>query len=430
MNNYNLNDWLIYLENLHFDEIKLGLDRISNVAKILNVLNFNSTVITVAGTNGKGSTISSLEMIYLAQGYQVGVYSSPHLIKFNERIRVNNKNIADEILCSLFLEIEKARNNIVLSYFEIVTLAAFLYFKKLNLDVILLEVGMGGRLDATNIINPNLSIITTVDFDHQKYLGENLEAIGFEKAGIMRANSTCIYADNNPPDSIVKKAYDLNSKLYILNQCFNYEIYNNILKIITPKNKVLFFTLPSINLNAFSGAIAAVECLEDKLPVKFNEIKNMFQNFVLPGRLQLIRGRINVVFDVAHNVQAVSNLLKFMKNVNSTGHIHAIFAAFKDKDLNGLINLMSPLVQNWFAVELNNKRSCTKEDLTNAFLLLGIKSSVCFNNPLNAFMAALERARIGDLIVIYGSFSLVGPLLEQLTKIKSLINRKINEIEA
>lgn len=429
MNNFKLNDWLRYLENLHFEEIKLGLDRIRSVAQSLNVLDFNSKIILIAGTNGKGSTIGALEKIYLQSGYTVGVYTSPHLIKFNERIRLNNQNIQDEVLCSLFYEIELNRNDIVLSYFEITTLAALLYFKRLNPDIILLEAGMGGRLDATNIVNPDLSIITTVDFDHQKYLGNNLETIGKEKAGIMRKGATCIYADDNPPDSIEKKAAEINSTLLILNKHFSYRLDNQNVIITTPKNRVICLSLPLINVNALCSACIAVECLENFLPVKFNTLENIFYDFVMPGRLHLITGKINILFDVSHNVQAVTNLVKFIQNRNFTGTVHAIFSALQDKDLCGLISLMKPVVHTWFAVELKSKRASKKEDLIQAFKEMGILNANCFDLPLNAFESALDCAKMGDLIVIYGSFNLIGSMLAQVTKIKSLINGKINEIE-
>ena len=210
--NLSLSECLHHLENRHAEEVQLGLTRIKTVAKRLNLLNLDATIVTVAGTNGKGSTVAALEAVYKAAGYQVASYTSPHLIEFNERIRVNQQPIKDQELCAAFTVIEDARDTINLTYFEMTTLAALWHFKQLTLDVIILEVGVGGRLDATNIIDSDLAIITTVDLDHQDYLGDTKEAIGYEKAGILRPNTPFIYADTTaPPESITKQAQLLNA---------------------------------------------------------------------------------------------------------------------------------------------------------------------------------------------------------------------------
>ena len=209
---FSLAAWLDYLEHRHSEEIQLGLTRVKTVARQLDLLTFDATIIIVAGTNGKGSTVAALETIYRAAGYAVGSYTSPHLIHFNERIRVNLEPITDKTLCAAFTAIEEACESIHLTYFEMATLAALWYFKSFVLDVIILEVGLGGRLDATNIIDADLAIITTIDFDHQAYLGHTKEAIGYEKAGVLRPNQPFIYADKNPPESLITYAKSLNAQ--------------------------------------------------------------------------------------------------------------------------------------------------------------------------------------------------------------------------
>jgi dihydrofolate synthase / folylpolyglutamate synthase len=220
LNNWSLNQWLGFLEkNNPEHKIQLGLERIKQVAQRLHVTAVPATVITVAGTNGKGSTVHALETIYHCAGYKVGSYTSPHLTHFNERIKINLLPIQDKELCELFSIIESAREEIALSYFEVATLAALIHFKKKQLDVIILEVGLGGRLDATNIIDADAAVITTIDYDHQEYLGTTLDEIGSEKAGILRPRQLFIYADSTPPDTILDKATALNTATYIYDNC-------------------------------------------------------------------------------------------------------------------------------------------------------------------------------------------------------------------
>ncbi len=222
-NDWNVNQWLTYLEQRSPQQkIELGLERIRDVARRLNVLNPHYKIITVAGTNGKGSTVRALETIYNKAGYNVGSYTSPHLLCFNERIKVNLQSISDKALCDVFFAIESRNADIKLTYFEMATLAALVYFQQQSLDIVILEVGLGGRLDATNIMDADVAIITTIDFDHQELLGNTLEKIGQEKAGIIRAQKPVIYADINPPQSILSAAQQLNAPTYLYRRDFDF----------------------------------------------------------------------------------------------------------------------------------------------------------------------------------------------------------------
>lgn len=428
MHGFSLNDWLNYLENRHFEEIKFGLHRIEIVSKRLGVLKPTATVITVAGTNGKGSTVACLEEIYCKSGFNVGTYTSPHLINFNERIKINKTPVSDEKLCELFSEIECARKDVILSYFEVTTIAALLYFKQNNLDVILLEVGMGARLDATNIIESDLSIITTISFDHQKYLGNTLEEIAYEKAGVMRRGKPVIYIDEIAREVFCNQAKIVGGDLYLLNEHFTYEDRQDSI-LVKIHNKFYIYPKGKINIKAAVGSIVAVKLLAHQLPVEDEHICKALRAVSINARLQYIPGKINVILDVAHNTQAVELLSAYIKKTTKKGRkVHGVFSALKDKDLSGLIDNMRENVDYWYPVIMDTKNSCTESELLKALNFSAHKSSFCFKNALIAFETALKCARIDDLIVVYGSFLLVGPILRYINENKLLNERSLDEI--
>lgn len=406
---FSLSDWLYYLENRHADEIQLGLDRIQRVAKHLNLLNLGATVFSVAGTNGKGSTVAALEAVYMAAGYQVASYTSPHLIKFNERIRLNNQAITDENLCKAFAIIEQARGETHLTYFEMATLAALWYFKQFTLDVIILEVGVGGRLDATNIIDSDMAIITTVDLDHQDYLGDTKEAIGFEKAGILRANKPFIYADDTPPHSVIEQALTLNSPRL----CYSLQVTEDSLQILTsiPFAEQINVPLPKINAKAAAAAIVASAYLHSVLPIKSSDWCDAMQKVAILGRQQVIEGDVSTIFDVAHNPQAATLLAEFVKKYRAKGKVHAVFSGLQDKDLRGLIKPMHSYVDFWYPAVLSSKRAASKSLLKAAFRAENCSIPADFSDPLTAYQVAMQHARPGDLIVVYGSFLTVSAVM-------------------
>ncbi|MBN9229766.1 MAG: bifunctional folylpolyglutamate synthase/dihydrofolate synthase [Legionella sp. 40-6] len=408
---WNLQQWLFFLEHQHHQEIQLGLERIRSVATKLKLEQVPCPVILVAGTNGKGSTVAALESLYTAAGYRIGVYTSPHLIAFNERIRYQGTPITDEDLCAAFTLIDTARGETRLTYFEMVTLAALWYFAHLSPDIMVLEVGMGGRLDATNIIDADVAIITTIDLDHQEYLGTTREAIGREKAGILRPGKTLIYADTHPPQSILEQAHQLEVKTY-----FNGDSYTTL---DAKSHWDLFFAgqwytqlpKPKINLQATAAAVIASIILEKKLPIQASVWPHFMQNVFIPGRLQLEEGEINVLYDVAHNAQSVALLAKTIVRLPVKGKIHAVFSGLKDKDIAALIEPMRNLIDHWYLAELQGKRAAPRELLLNYFHNAEIYPNSCYNTPLIAFEAAFNQAQPGDLIVVYGSFYTVGQIM-------------------
>lgn len=437
---WDLNQWLVYFEQKSPPVIELGLERITQVAQALDLLNPACRVITVAGTNGKGSTVNALETIYHEGAYRVGSYTSPHLIDFNERIKVNLIPVSDADLCRFFCIIEDVSNKIAaLSYFEITTLAALLYFKEQNLDIMILEVGLGGRLDATNIIDSNLAIITTIDYDHQDYLGETLDAIAYEKAGIMRPNTPVIYADINPPESIFKRAQALDSPLYLYNKDFYFneqeerwdlidvrgvaaELFNQTLQAL-PK--------PQIQLKSAAAAIIGVSLLAKRLPVSKAMVSKAMSLVFVTGRLQLARSSkegVSILFDVSHNPQSARLLAQTLKTrcrkayPNEAGSssvqgdkrlfkIHAVFSALKDKDIYNLILPMKDCIDRWYPAQLDNIRAASADYLLAQCKKAQIAVDICYNSPLIAFNEALKQARYDDLIVVFGSFFTVAQVM-------------------
>lgn len=408
---WGLEQWLNSLENRAAQEIQLGLARTMEVAKKLTLQNPECNVISVAGTNGKGSTVAALERIYHQAGYKVGAYTSPHLIRFNERIRVNLTPISDEDLCEAFRHIEEGRGATHLTYFEMTTLAALWYFKKQHLDVLILEVGLGGRLDATNIIDSDVAIITTIDFDHQEFLGSTLEEIAYEKAGILRKNKPYIYADSAPPDSIKTVANALNAPGYVYQE--------QLLVHESADSWTLHFAdyafsqlpKPCIQLKSAAAAIAATALLNQRMPISYESICSAMSTLFIPGRLQLQEGRINVLYDVAHNPQSVRLLAHTIKAMKNKKQVHAVFSALRDKDLFNLIFPLKDCVDRWYPAQLDNKRAATPELLLSKFMDAEIFADICYNTPLAAFEMAIRQAQVGDLIVVYGSFFTVGHVM-------------------
>lgn len=411
---FTLNDWLSYLETSHAQEIQLGLSRIHEVAERLHLLSLPGLVITVAGTNGKGSTVTALEAIYHAAGYRVACYTSPHLLKFNERIRINQLSIDDEALCDAFYAIEQGRGKTPLTYFEMTTLAAFWYFCQFDLDLVILEVGLGGRLDATNIIDADLSIITTIDFDHQQYLGTTLEQIAYEKAGIIRENKPCIYADHCSPLAITDCANTLSAPLYRLGKQYTYHAVNGNLQVMGVENQDLAITvpIPAINHQAAAAALMASYCLQAVLPITQEQYDTAMNQVTLLARQQRIDvNNVIVVLDVAHNPQAVSWLAEHIKQQYSQRCIHAVFSALNDKDIKGLITPMKQLVNYWYPVQLSGKRAAPLAQLLA--VLQDERQSVVtgYDDPSEAYNAAIQQANAGDVVIVFGSFLLVGAVM-------------------
>lgn len=409
--------WLTWQEEFHPRTIDLGLQRAALVFQKLNPEKNKPATITVAGTNGKGSCVAYLEAIYKAQGYKVGTYTSPHILRYNERIKINGVPVADQVICAAFERIDAVRAEVSLSYFEFGTLAALDIFSRSELDIQLLEVGLGGRLDAVNIVDPDVAIITSIDIDHVDWLGETREAIGREKAGIFRKNIPAIIGDLNPPQSLLETAAKTQALVFCLNKDFRYEKLSTSWNWFAEQQSYTGLPHPILKgahqFRNASAVILAVTQLQNKLPVTAAAIHHGLQNVQLMGRFQLCcEENIPVLLDVAHNPQAVRTLVEHLDENFADKKIHAVFAMMKDKDINAVIGLIKDKISDWFIAPLANPRAATKEMMQTCFKQQDVHQvRLDFDSFAGAFAAAKQSAQKDDLILIFGSFFLVSEYL-------------------
>lgn len=414
-----LNDWLEYQLQIHPKSIDMGLDRISEVAKRLNIKKHARRVITVAGTNGKGSTVAFIEAIARAAGWKVGAFTSPHILEYNERVRVSGINVNDEKLITAFEKIELARMHdaeILLTFFEFSTLAALLIFAECDLDLVILEVGLGGRLDATNIIDPDVAVITTVDLDHQDYLGTDRESIGFEKAGIIRAWKPVIFGEKDPPSTALRRAYELGATAIRGHSDYLIEKHNNFWRWREPGYEIQL-PMPSlaapVQIENAATAIAALRALSDE--IKDAAIIEGVRSARVPGRLQKISSEPDLVLDVAHNPQAARQLSQWLLEHPKT--TYAVFAALADKDIEAIISLLQPQIKHWFLAGIDD---AGPRNLTAAQLEVRVKTLItepvlsCHGNIAQAMQAALQRAATDERVLVFGSFHTVAAAMNAI----------------
>jgi dihydrofolate synthase/folylpolyglutamate synthase len=418
-----LASWLARLESMHPKAIDMGLDRVSVVASRLG-LGFDCPVITVGGTNGKGSTCAMLESILMQGGYRVGLYTSPHILQFNERARVDGVQAPDEAFCVAFEQVEAARGEVSLTYFEFTTLAILKMFADARLDAVILEVGLGGRLDAVNIIDADVAIVTSVDMDHMEYLGETREKIGVEKAGIYRTGHTAICSDPSPPASLVEHANVIGADLWLFGRDFNYAGDRQQWNYGGRNQRRHSLAYPSLRganqlLNA-SAALAALEALRDRLPVGAQEVRSGLVLVELPARFQVLPGRPSVILDVAHNPHAAATLAQNLDNMGFHPYTFAVFGAMADKDIAGILQHLKDRIDHWYLTDLPLPRAASTESLASALAEAGIvegdKAGVerrirRFATPEEAYAAARDDAGENDRIVVFGSFLTVAGVM-------------------
>lgn len=412
-----LKQWLTYIEALHPKSIEMGLDRVRDV---VSRLKFQSLppIISIAGTNGKGSTCAMLEHIYFKAGYRVGAYVSPHLVHYNERVRVNLQNITDDDLCLAFSAIELARGGVVLTYFEMGTLAALWHFSNANLDVILLEVGMGGRLDAVNVFEPSCSIVTSIDLDHTDYLGDTREKIGIEKAGIYRKDKPAICGDDNPPISLVEYAREINANLLLINHDFKITKTGSGWQYQVGQNKLALPNLAlqgDFQLNNAACAISAIQSLENHLPVPFEAIKDALANVTLIGRFYTISKMPEVILDVAHNPHAAKSLAQNLISHPSKGRTLGVFAMLADKDIAQVVEVLLPHISFWYLADTHNPRGAKAKELDVYIQPHAQGLTKCFDNVTAALHNACIDVGKNDRIIVFGSFYTVADAIEVLT---------------
>ena len=414
--------WLALLESRHAEvHIDMGLARVEAVKQAMG-LAFDCPVIMVAGTNGKGSTCAMLESILLRAGYKVGLYIKPHFLHFNERARINGDLATDEALVTAFDFVEEKRGDVDLTYFEFTTLAIMHLLAGSKLDVAILEVGLGGRLDAVNVIDADVSIVTSVDIDHTDYLGDTREKIGFEKAGIFRAGKPAICSDPVPPASLVAHAEAIGADLWLLGRDFNYSGDKqqwNYGGRAQRRNALAYPSLRGANqlLNA-AAALAALEVLRLELPVGAQEVRTGLVVVELPGRFQVLPGRPTVILDVAHNPHAASALAQNLGNMGFHPYTYAVFGVMDDKDIEGVVAPMAEHIDHWCLTALPSPRSADPEKLAGIVESLapedgkpGERSVSTFANPADAYANAMSRAGENDRIVVFGSFYTVAGVM-------------------
>ncbi|AWB56892.1 bifunctional tetrahydrofolate synthase/dihydrofolate synthase [Colwellia sp. Arc7-D] len=407
----NLTEWLSYLESIHSVEIELGLTRINAVAKKLNIAFPSSTVITVAGTNGKGTTCAFLENAFLAQNLTCSVYSSPHIERFNERLRLNKVEVNDDDLVNAFETIERTREDISLTYYEYTTLAALLILTAQQPDVIILEVGLGGRLDATNIVDADVAVITTIDLDHQAYLGNTREAIGFEKAGIMRSNKIAVIGDTNPPNSMIEHAKCIGAKSYFRDKNFMIEqSNNNDWQWQSDRHKFSGLSDCKIPQDNVCTAIMVLSVLSDKLALTLDStfINTVIDETIVAGRMEKFSDGCDVILDVGHNPQAARYLASQLQQLNYP-KVHAVLGMLADKDTTNTVAPLLPLVSHWYIGTLDAPRGRAAKSILESTQIDTTKVN-CFDNVSQAFKMAKHNAKATDLILVFGSFFTVAEI--------------------
>ena len=413
-----LDEWLAHCERLHPKTIELGLDRSRAVAERMN-LRFDVPVFTVAGTNGKGSTCAMLEAILGDAGFRTGVYTSPHLVRFEERCRIRGVPVNASDLIAAFARVESARGDISLSYFEFTTLAILDTLATAELDVVVLEVGLGGRLDAVNIIDADCAIITSIDIDHAELLGDTREKIGFEKAGILRPGRPAIVSDPVPPQSVIDHANAIGADLWLLGRDFNYEGDKQQWSWAGRGRRYAGLAYPALRganqlLNA-SGVLAAITALRTRLPVTAQAVRTGLALVELPGRFQVVPGQPALVLDVAHNPHSVAALALNLDAMGFFPTTHAVFGAMADKDLAPMLARMDPVIDRWYFTDLPTARAASGAQLQadwQAHPHRKQATSATYASPMAALRAAAAAATPTDRIVVFGSFYTVGGVLE------------------
>lgn len=409
-----LNDWLAWQETLHPQTIELGLKRVRTVLQRLHLESPPYLVITVGGTNGKGSCVAMLAAILQAAGYAVGAYTSPHLLRYNERIRINGTEVSDTALCQTFARIDAAREATSLTYFEFSTLAALDLFREARVDVALLEVGLGGRLDAVNSIDADAALVVSIGIDHTDWLGPDRDSIGYEKAGIYRPGRPAIYADPDPPAGLLNQAHALGANLQRVGRDYHFAPTGQRWRWQHGHIQLADLPLPRLpgahQLGNAAAVLTTLHCLSERLPVSRAAIDIGLTTAWLPGRLQIVPGAVEWILDVAHNPHAAQRLAAHLRERPCTGQTYGIMGVLADKDVKGVITALADEVDFWYPITLAGSRGQTAAEL--AVLLQATGAPVISSaDPLAACRLIQTAAQPGDRIVVFGSFHTVAPIL-------------------
>lgn len=415
-----LDGWLQWQQTLHPRAIDLGLDRVRQVAERLGVRRPACPVITVGGTNGKGSCVSYLDAILAAAGYRVGVYTSPHLVRYNERIRIGGCEATDAELVDAFERIDRARGDTSLTYFEFGTLAAFDLFSRSGCDVWILEVGLGGRLDAVNVIDADVAVLTSISLDHTDWLGPDREAIGREKAGIFRAGRVAVYGERDMPASVADAAAAIGARLWHVGREFDYAAESGRWSFVAPNAVQRTLPLPALpgehQLANAAAALAALQAVSDRLPVPFDAVETGLARTRLPGRFQVLPGAVEWILDVAHNQDGVACLARTLRGRPISGRCHAVFAQMRRKELWPVVASIADLIDDWWLLDLGDEDARPAADV--AAELRGRDKQVRAEaDAAELFDAVTAAAAPGDRVVVFGSFRTVEEALRHRMRV-------------
>ncbi|WP_088177617.1 bifunctional tetrahydrofolate synthase/dihydrofolate synthase [Ferriphaselus sp. R-1] len=417
-----LSDWLSYLESLHPKTIALGLERVAEVKQRLN-LHPEFPVIIVGGTNGKGSVCAMLEAILHAAGYKVGCYTSPHLLDYNERVRIAKRQASDAELCASFEAIERARGDIALTYFEFGTLAAMQCFIEHQVDVAILEVGLGGRLDAVNVFDADVAVVTSVDIDHIDYLGDTREKIAFEKAGIFRPGRVAVCADSDVPSALRAHAEQIGAELWCVARDFGFELLANVhgagaqqwnyrSKLGSRHALPIPALRGAFQLHNASAVLAALDALNDRLPVSMEAVRRGLVEVQLAGRFQFVPGTPTLILDVAHNPHAARSLAQNLASL-PPAKTYAVFAMLKDKDMTGVVEALRDQINVWLVAGIDAPRGATADELARVLREVNVAGEIMeFENAASALLHASKVAGGSDRIAAFGSFYTVAEVMQ------------------
>ncbi len=417
-----LDDWLAWQESLHVREIDLGLERVRSVAERLALSVPLYPVISVAGTNGKGSSIALLVSILAAAGYRVGAYTSPHLRRYNERVQIGGHSVSDKRLCAAFERVEHARGDTPLTYFEFGTLAALEVFGDADLDIGILEVGLGGRLDAVNLVDADVALITTIAIDHVAWLGGDRESIGREKAGIFRPSHPAVYAEPDPAVSGIAVAAGMQTKLQLYGRDFQYELDGKVWhwsRVGNAAEPLRYDSLPRPRLNGdcqiqnAAGVLAVLDTLRDRFPVSDGAIRLGLSRAFLSGRFEIVAGPVQHVLDVAHNAQAAKALARRLDALQPAARTYAVVGMLMDKDAVAVLTPLASKVDRWFVGGVKSARGAAPAELAEVVRRVAPRVPVSsYKEIVTASQAATRCAAPGDRIVVFGSFLSVGAVLK------------------
>lgn len=406
-----LPEWLDFLQSLHAQPINLGLERVRHVLTKLGITSFHCPVVTVAGTNGKGSTVRGLEAIFHRAKYRVATFTSPPLFSYNEQIRINEKPLDDLSICKAFDVIAQVEGCELLTPFEFQTIAALYIFSTAPLDVIVLEVGLGGRLDAVNAIDADIAVITSISLDHTEWLGNTRHAIAFEKAGIMRTGKPAVIGETDIPESIEQVASERGAILYRQNVEFSFKRHDLDWEWRSANKSLIALPQPSLSLQNMSTVLMVTTLLSDSLPVSDEVIREVLADVTLPGRIQVVRDPITCIFDVSHNPASVALLAQYLRDHPISGKTFAVFSMFADKDISESIASIHQTIDEWWIAPLQDKRAATLEKMSTILS----KQDALFHQTESiktAYHLVRDRSGMSDRIVVFGSFHTVKEALQ------------------